>query len=613
MRAKMATNLTAAMSQAALMIPPTGKALKVRTKYQVAKRVFQLAASGGFPYTGQTYRDWAKKWLTSDTYRLMEIDINAAASPHLPKNPERVAYRLLCEVNSTDPIVVDLNKQKTGKSHLGYIPEIVVLDGKHRKQAQMLQGRTRILAWVGCRAEKKIKNATVIMDVDFRNMKVPITIKRPTVIIQASHLHTIRASSMESAFNLHCNTMPATGQVKMEAKKDFSPVSHLRDKITMKVNPKSGEIGIPKVKAGGPGSGRHKENDAALKSNGWEVTRSNSAGKQYMHSSKPGMYINRDSGVWGYRNPGTPSVYGKDGGRDLASLQSHLANNVKAMGGPGDGGNKIKSTSAPPPKGNTGPGNAGNNPSGVTVIKGFGTSEGLSKAWDTRGRGAKEQLKQAGFTRKVSPQFARVGYQGFANHPSGMADVYHVHQSGNGKWIHDFGDQTETHRGNSFNSLTSHIQKHYGGKMEAARDCEACTAAKSMGVLEEPDDSDEGLPSASDQGSRTEASDQRQYLFPKEQIKAPGVRGWEGHSSPAQQSPGSGVGPRVARSTGGSRSEMSRLQDTVPEVNAHAKVVDKIYTKAPPGFSEKTMHELKRKHGTTSAFKIAWSQYGGGK
>lgn len=30
---------------------------------------------------------------------------------------------------------------------------------------------------------------------------------------------------------------------------------------------------------------------------------------------------------------------------------------------------------------------------------------------------------------------------------------------------------------------------------------------------------------------------------------------------------------------------------------------------APPGFSEKTMHELKAKHGVESAFKIAWAAH----
>lgn len=213
----MSTNLQSAMSQAELMMPPVGIPLKTRTKLQVAKRVFTLAAAGGFPYTGMSYQDWAKKWLTSDTYRLMEIDINAAASPHLPKNPERVAFRLLCGSESMDPIVVDLNKQKTGKSHLGYIPKIVVLDGKHRKQAQMLQGHTRILAWVGCKAEKHLQNKRVINNLDFRNVTPAVG---KGVTIQASLLHTTHGqferSSLNTAYNLHCATVPATGQALLD-------------------------------------------------------------------------------------------------------------------------------------------------------------------------------------------------------------------------------------------------------------------------------------------------------------------------------------------------------------------------------------------------------------
>jgi hypothetical protein len=209
------TQMASAISQAALMLPNQGVPLKSRTKLQVAKRVFQLAASGGFPYTGQTYKDWARKWLTSDTYRLMEIDINAAASPHLPKNPERVAFRLLCSTDSIDPIVVDLNKQKTGKSHLGYLPKIVVLDGKHRKQGEMLKGQTRILAWVGCKAEKHLKNVKVIDHVDFRNVKAPLAGKG--IIIEASHLHMPRSGhSLATDFNLYCATVPATGQAMLD-------------------------------------------------------------------------------------------------------------------------------------------------------------------------------------------------------------------------------------------------------------------------------------------------------------------------------------------------------------------------------------------------------------
>lgn len=215
------SNLESALSQASLMMPASMQHIsnpnKPRTRFQVAKRVFQLAASGGFPYTGMTYKQWGKKWLSSDTFRLMEIDINAAASPHLPKNPERVAFRLLCSVDSVDPIVVDVNRQKVGNSHLGYIPSVIVVDGKHRKQGQMLQGRTRILAWVGCRAQKKIKNATVIDELKFVQVK-PLAAGR-TVLAEATPLSYVRGQKerpLESAINLHCAVSPAGGAVILD-------------------------------------------------------------------------------------------------------------------------------------------------------------------------------------------------------------------------------------------------------------------------------------------------------------------------------------------------------------------------------------------------------------
>jgi hypothetical protein len=142
---------------------------KKRSKLQVARRVFQLAAQGGFPYTGMTAEQWAKKWLPSKEFILCEVNIHAAASintnvvasPHPPKNPNRVNHYLQCSVDAMDPIVVDLNRQRVGRSYLGYIPEIVVLDGKHRKKAQLQQGRIKILAWVGASALKLMPEITV--------------------------------------------------------------------------------------------------------------------------------------------------------------------------------------------------------------------------------------------------------------------------------------------------------------------------------------------------------------------------------------------------------------------------------------------------------------------
>src|ERR1039458_4101355 len=162
-------NLEQSISQTELRAPVKVLKPKVKTALQVAKRVFELAANGGFPYKFQTPESWAKKWLKSNEFRLMEIDvaaaaalnINAAASPHAPKNPNRVSHYVNCSVDSLDPIVVDVNKRGVGTSYLGYKPPVIVLDGKHRKMAQIRNGRTRILAWVGCRAMKQMPPQTL--------------------------------------------------------------------------------------------------------------------------------------------------------------------------------------------------------------------------------------------------------------------------------------------------------------------------------------------------------------------------------------------------------------------------------------------------------------------
>ena len=134
-------------------------------------------------------------------------------------------------------------------------------------------------------------------------------------------------------------------------------------------------------------------------------------------------------------------------------------------------------------------------------------------------------------------------------------------------------------------------------KAKIIEECDACGPAFSQGQLDDASTDDpsatdyEGdVPSASDQGTFVEASDRRQY-HPKPNIKAPGAKGWSGLSpSPAKNAPGAGVGPRLPRSTGATRSEMSRLADTVPTIksakerfaerlNSKAKLIDKIYVK----------------------------------
>lgn len=54
--------------------------------------------------------------------------------------------------------------------------------------------------------------------------------------------------------------------------------------------------------------------------------------------------------------------------------------------------------------------------------------------------------------------------------------------------------------------------------------------------------------------------------------------------------------------------EHHRPEESSPSEHGEA-VPEAMQKKAPPGFSEETMHKLKAKHGTESAFKIAWAAY----
>lgn len=225
-------NLQAAADLAKLREPNTGTKVKpkVRSAAQVAKRVHQLAAEGGFPYTGRTVEQWQKKFLSSSEFILMEIDLNAPASPHKPRNPDRVQHYLNCSKDSLDPIVVDLNKCKTGKTLLGYIPEVITIDGKHRSESLRRLGHTKVLAWVGCKAVKKLRKQKVI---------------------NASHHHNelhgikLEPSKITTAYALSAAVGPSVGipSVRQDAGEGGSrPKDHMHSKSKKKVKKvKSGD------------------------------------------------------------------------------------------------------------------------------------------------------------------------------------------------------------------------------------------------------------------------------------------------------------------------------------------------------------------------------------
>ena len=173
------------------------------------------------------------------------LNINAAASPHMPKNPNRVNHYVHCSAEALDPIVVDLNKRGVGRSYLGYVPPVVVLDGKHRKMAQIQNGRTRILAWVGCRAIKQMPPET-LHEVN----------EKPKVINgNEVYLPPVEGTRIAAAYEIHASTVPSVG---IPAVRQDGGEGGSRPKDAMH--------------SGGPGSGRKS---------GEGMKKADDAGKKY--------------------------------------------------------------------------------------------------------------------------------------------------------------------------------------------------------------------------------------------------------------------------------------------------------------------------------------------
>ena len=127
---------------------------------EVAKRVFEISAHYGEPYENQTPETWKKDWLESERFVLAEVGVEQVGIPYAKRiNPEKVRRSISASGDGRmEPIVVDWNRQQIGRTPLGYVPKVIVVDGKHRHRAQVEMGKDRVLAWVGERAMKELRN-----------------------------------------------------------------------------------------------------------------------------------------------------------------------------------------------------------------------------------------------------------------------------------------------------------------------------------------------------------------------------------------------------------------------------------------------------------------------
>jgi len=118
-----------------------------RDAASLAKELFAEAEWRGDPFIYHTPDTWRKKWLPSQRFYLMRLPLNAAASPCDPRGRNLVLKKI--HAREDKPIIVDYNRNQVGRTRYGYVPQVIVIDGKHRFEAAHLRGDTHIAAWVG--------------------------------------------------------------------------------------------------------------------------------------------------------------------------------------------------------------------------------------------------------------------------------------------------------------------------------------------------------------------------------------------------------------------------------------------------------------------------------
>lgn len=171
-------------------IPPAPMRLSA---LEMAERVFTIAAQAGSPYEHITAKQWAKRWLASPVFVLMDVDTDKVALLRTPRNPTRVLQAMATHAGELEPLVVDVNKQGLRAPGTGYQPPVIAVDGAHRAYGQYLQGRETVRAWVGIKAASAVRQQPPLPPQPRKYM--PNGYTRSTPLATAAMLHAAQGMS----------------------------------------------------------------------------------------------------------------------------------------------------------------------------------------------------------------------------------------------------------------------------------------------------------------------------------------------------------------------------------------------------------------------------------
>lgn len=115
---------------------------------QIAKMIFDRVAAEG-RMLASSPDEWQRKRLTSHQFILLSVPLNRVAAPN-------GSERIYASSITNEPIIVDMNRAKAGYTFGGMGPGVIVIEGVERFHAAAERGESRIPAWVGVKAAKKL-------------------------------------------------------------------------------------------------------------------------------------------------------------------------------------------------------------------------------------------------------------------------------------------------------------------------------------------------------------------------------------------------------------------------------------------------------------------------
>lgn len=172
----------------------------IRSVAEIAQMIYDRAAAEG-QLLANSADQWQRTHLISSQFLLLSVPLNRIAAP-------RGKDGIYASSITDEPIVVDMNRSKAGFTFGGVGPSVIVIEGVERFYAASERGESRIAAWVGAQAAKKLDliHADHEMSAQELNEQLQVLIAKryPNGAPTSNHIEPVPYIVQLYPFELYC-------------------------------------------------------------------------------------------------------------------------------------------------------------------------------------------------------------------------------------------------------------------------------------------------------------------------------------------------------------------------------------------------------------------------